>query len=268
MRSQLPALPSYLRRETTVIALLWSSIAIIAAVQGLVIAQMRDGELSASLLKRISIVPLWALVTPLVLRSATRWSVVRTEPFAIRPLHLAFHIASGSLFIALANFAIQLPAAMSGNSVPIVQPALRDIAENYPAALVVYLVIVAVGHLKAMKASREVARPDCLTIRQWNRVHFVRLDDIDWIEAEDNYVVVHASGRAYKGRERISDVEAKLDPHRFVRIHRSTIVHAPKIREVQPLTHRDHAVIMRDGTVLRASRNRRSALSEALSVQL
>ena len=72
MRSQLPALPSFLRRETTVIALLWSSIAIIAAVQGLVLAELSDGELPASLLKRISIVPLWALLTPLVLRSATR----------------------------------------------------------------------------------------------------------------------------------------------------------------------------------------------------
>jgi len=266
MRLQLAALPSYLRRDTTLIALAWSSIALIAAFQGLVLAQLHDRELAASLLKRVSIVPLWALATPLVFRSVRRFPAFHTRPFAIDPLLLALHVGLGSLFIAFANFAIQLPPQINDSSASIVQSALKDIAENYPAALVVYFVIVALGHFRARSPGE--GQPDCLTIRQWNRVHFVRFDDIDWIEAEDNYVVVRACGRAYKGRDRISDVEAKLDPKRFVRIHRSTIVHAAKIREVQPLTHRDHAVIMRDGTVLRASRARRRALSDALSVQL
>jgi two-component system LytT family response regulator len=107
-----------------------------------------------------------------------------------------------------------------------------------------------------------------LTVRQWNRVHLVRVDDIDFVEAEDNYVVVHAASRAYKGRDRISDVESQLDARRFVRIHRSTIVALEKIREVQPLTHGDHAVILRDGTVLRVARSRRQALAEALGLEL
>jgi two-component system LytT family response regulator len=96
----------------------------------------------------------------------------------------------------------------------------------------------------------------------------VRVDEIDWVEAKDNYVVVHAAARSYKGRERISDVEVQLDARRFVRIHRSTIVHVAKIREVQPLTHGDHAVILRDGTVLRVARSRRQVLSEALGLDL
>jgi two-component system LytT family response regulator len=53
-----------------------------------------------------------------------------------------------------------------------------------------------------------------------------------------------------------------------VRIHRSTIVHVTKIREVQPLTHGDHAVILRDGKVLRVARSRRQALEQALGVEL
>jgi two-component system LytT family response regulator len=110
--------------------------------------------------------------------------------------------------------------------------------------------------------------PDCLTIHQWNRVHLVRTVDIDWIEAEDNYVVVHAAGKRYKGRERIGDVESRLDPRRFVRIHRSAIVHVGRIREVQPLTHGDHAVVLHDGKVLRVARSRRRALGEALAIEL
>jgi two-component system LytT family response regulator len=105
-------------------------------------------------------------------------------------------------------------------------------------------------------------------VRQWNRVHLVRMDEIDFVEAEDNYVVVHAASRAYKGRDRISDVEAQLDSRRFVRIHRSTIVHVAKIREVQPLTHGDHAVVLRDGKVLRVARSRREALGRALGLTL
>jgi len=107
-----------------------------------------------------------------------------------------------------------------------------------------------------------------LTVRQWNRVHLVRLEEIDWVEAQDNYIVVHAGERRYKGRERISDVEVQLDPRRFVRIHRSTIVQLTKIREVQPLTHGDHAVVLRDGTVLRVARSRRDTLGEALGLEL
>jgi two-component system LytT family response regulator len=95
----------------------------------------------------------------------------------------------------------------------------------------------------------------------------VRVEDIDFVQAEDNYVVVHAASKAYKGRERISEVESQLDARRFVRIHRSTIVHVAKIREVQPLTHGDHAVILRDGKVLRVARSRRQALEQALGVE-
>jgi two-component system LytT family response regulator len=117
-------------------------------------------------------------------------------------------------------------------------------------------------------AATPATEPECLVVRQWNRVHFVRLEDVDWVEAEDNYVVVHAAGRRYKGRERIADVEARLDRRRFVRIHRSTIVHTARIREVQPLTHGDHAVILRDGTALRVARSRRQALETALGTPL
>jgi len=149
-------------------------------------------------------------------------------------------------------------------------------------------VIVAIGHVVFRPAVADPPAPDTatppepplstttpavamdghITVRQWNRVHFVRVEDIDFVEAEDNYVVVHAASRAYKGRDRISDVASQLDARRFVRIHRSTIVHVAKIREVQPLTHGDHAVILRNGKVLRVARSRRQALEVALGLEL
>jgi DNA-binding LytR/AlgR family response regulator len=213
----------------------------------------------------------------------------------------------GSLFIVLANVAIRIPIAFAdGGLAALTRSTMQGVAEFYPPAMVVYGVIVAIGHfvLRPPIADSPATRPASppvssepleaavaptmephaetpacatatvaamdghITVRQWNRVHLVRVEDIDFVEAEDNYVVVHAASRSYKGRDRIRDVESQLDAHRFVRIHRSTIVHIAKIREVQPLTHGDHAVILRDGKVLRVARSRRQALEQALGVEL
>ena len=213
----------------------------------------------------------------------------------------ALHVALGSVFIVLTN--ARDPAtgcassgAEGGGLGALVRSTMQGVAEYYPPALVVYGVIVAIGHFvypatgdgcatlrrgpsgARMPSRSPIAEATCgrrqsapsaaavapidghITVRQWNRVHLVRVEDIDFVEAEDNYVVVHAASSAYKGRDRISDVESQLDARRFVRIHRSTIVHVAKIREVQPLTHGDHAVILRDGKVLRVARSRRQAL--------
>jgi hypothetical protein len=270
------------------IAGIWTIVAMAAAVQA--VAHVRlDGraDVARAILGRLSILPLWALATPLILRSARRFPVVRAD----RELSLssaATHVALGSMFIVLSNLAIRIPAAFApvadgGGIDTLARSTMRGVAEFFPPALVVYGVIVAIGHFLFRPATlsplpqpvaQTIAEPNTptttghLTVRQWNRVHLVRIDDIEFVEAEDNYVVVHAASRAYKGRDRISDVESQLDARRFVRIHRSTIVHIAKIREVQPLTHGDHAVILRDGKVLRVARSRRQALGEALGLEL
>ena len=260
---QQSVLPKPLLSQNRLIVLAWSSVAVVAVIQSLAVARVTGADTLRAVAGRLAIVPLWALATPLILRSARRWPVIGTPASALWR-HVALHIALGSLFIVVANFVIEVPWQTRAGD--LVRLALADIAENYPAALVVYLVIVALGHVRR-PAPASAIRSDCLTVRQWNRTHFVRLEDIDWIEAADNYVVVHAAGRSYKTRERLSEVEKALDS-RFVRVHRSTIVQVSKIRELQPLTHGDHAVILRDGTLLRASRARRAVLEEALGIQL
>jgi len=270
------------------IAGVWTIVAMAAAVQAVALVRL-DGrpDMARAILGRLSILPLWALATPLVLRSARRFPVVRPDR-RISLESAAAHIALGSVFIVLSNLAIRLPAAFApladgGGIDTLARSTMRGVAEFFPPALVVYGVIVAIGHFlfrpatpsaPAQPVAQSIAEPNApttnghLTVRQWNRVHLVRIDDIDFVEAEDNYVVVHAASRAYKGRDRISDVEAQLDARRFVRIHRSTIVALEKIREVQPLTHGDHAVILRDGKVLRVARSRSQALGEALGLEL
>jgi two-component system LytT family response regulator len=96
--------------------------------------------------------------------------------------------------------------------------------------------------------------PERLIVKSGGRVFFLRTDDVDWVEASGNYVKVHTKSDAYVLRESMKNMEAKLDPKIFVRIHRSAIVNIDCIKELEPWFHGEYIVIMRDGTRLTASR--------------
>src|SRR5262245_35836046 len=96
--------------------------------------------------------------------------------------------------------------------------------------------------------------PERLIVKSSGRVFFVRTEEIDWVEASGNYVKVHTKNEAHLLRESMKNMEAKLDPKIFVRIHRSAIVNIDRIKELEPWFHGEYIVIMRDGTRLTASR--------------
>jgi two-component system LytT family response regulator len=94
-------------------------------------------------------------------------------------------------------------------------------------------------------------------VRTRDRITFVKSEDIDWIEAADYYVSLHAGGRAHLIRQTMSEIERQLDPARFVRVHRSAIVNLERVRDVRPLFRGDCVVVLQDGTQVRLSRARR-----------
>ena len=96
-----------------------------------------------------------------------------------------------------------------------------------------------------------------LTVRDRGRIHFVRTADIDWIGASGNYVELHVGTTVHLVREKLSGLAARLDPTRFVRIHRSTIVNVERIREIQPWFSGDYVVLLHGGAKLNMSRNYR-----------
>lgn len=107
-----------------------------------------------------------------------------------------------------------------------------------------------------------------LFIKTDGRVFFLSTADINWIEAEGNYVNIHTASKSYLLRESISGLEAQLDPKEFVRIHRSTIVKLSLIKELQSWSHGEYRVIMHDGTQLMLSRNYRDNLQHILGYKL
>lgn len=103
-----------------------------------------------------------------------------------------------------------------------------------------------------------------LAIRERGRVMVLPVRDVDRFEAAGDYVRVHAVGKVHLFDETMKWLEARLDPERFVRIHRSHIVRVDRIRELHPFFHGDYVVKLVDGTELRLSRGRRAALESVL----
>ncbi|HZI17632.1 MAG TPA: LytTR family DNA-binding domain-containing protein [Pyrinomonadaceae bacterium] len=107
-----------------------------------------------------------------------------------------------------------------------------------------------------------------LVVKSSGRVFFLNTGEIDWIEAEGNYVNIHTGKKSHLLRETISGLESQLDPREFVRIHRSAIVNISRIRELQPWSHGEYHVILQDGTRLTLSRSYRDKLQSALGNSL
>lgn len=104
-----------------------------------------------------------------------------------------------------------------------------------------------------------------LVIKSSGRIFFLPVKEIDWVEAADNYIRIHAGGKEHLMRETLQSLEGRLDPERFLRVHRSAIVNIDRIRELQPMFHGDYALRLCDGTELTLSRKYKDKLGESLA---
>lgn len=103
-----------------------------------------------------------------------------------------------------------------------------------------------------------------LSIKNNGRILFLNVTEIDWIEAADNYVNIHAGSKSHLLHATMNNLEARLDPCEFLRIHRSTIVNVRRIRELQPLFHGEYQITLKDGVQLMSGRSYRNRLQELL----
>ena len=103
---------------------------------------------------------------------------------------------------------------------------------------------------------------DWVMVKVRGKVEFLRTADIDWIEAEGNYVRLHVGKKGYLVREKIGTLEERLDPDRFLRVHRSYVVQLDRIAELHPMAAGDGILILRDGSELKLSRGFRRRLLE------
>ena len=110
-------------------------------------------------------------------------------------------------------------------------------------------------------------RIDRLVIKGTGQVTFIRISDIDWIEAADYYACLHVRTKAHLLRRRMSDLERELDPTVFCRVHRSSIVNLNRIRGLEVNEDGEYEVALDTGTRLRLSRRYRKQLQSRLGIR-
>ena len=106
---------------------------------------------------------------------------------------------------------------------------------------------------------------DRVVVREAGRITFVKPDEIDWIEAEGNYLRLHAGKKNYLLRETMNAAEARLAAKKFLRISRSALVNLEQVKEWQPLFHGDSVLLLKDGTRLNVSRVYREKLDRLVT---
>lgn len=125
----------------------------------------------------------------------------------------------------------------------------------------------AAGKLRALldQIGSGARHPRRLVIKADGRTMFLPVEDIDYIEAAGNYLrILTSSGASHMIREKISEMEQRLEPTAFARIHRSTIVNIDRIKEMHPLFNGDQTVTLRSGQKLTLSRTYREAVMKVL----
>ena len=106
--------------------------------------------------------------------------------------------------------------------------------------------------------------PDRIMIKTPGRITFLNVGEVDWIEAQGDYICIHAKGKKHLIRDRISEIEARLDPGLFARVHRSAIVCLARIKEMQPLFSGEYSIILFSGDKLTLSRSYRDRVFDTL----
>jgi two-component system, LytTR family, response regulator len=109
---------------------------------------------------------------------------------------------------------------------------------------------------------------DRLVVKGSGTTRFVRIADIDWIEGAGVYVNLHIAGKELLHRSALNELAAHLDPMRFIRVHRSCIVNIDSVVELQPISHGEFELVMKDGHRSRVSRTYRAELEKRLGQSL
>ena len=117
---------------------------------------------------------------------------------------------------------------------------------------------------KQIKNIEDASGLERIAIKTLGTVHFIQVNEIEWIEAAGDYVYIHTNGKKHLIRERLSHFEKQLPANLFRRVHRSTIVNLNKIRELRKSDHGEYIIYLQDNTTLKASRSYRQNLQQMI----
>jgi two-component system LytT family response regulator len=144
------------------------------------------------------------------------------------------------------------------------QTALERVREKSAARAALLTQSQLTAALKGLQKTTDAIQeyPEHLLVRDGEKEILLAVERIDWVEASEYYCCLHVGNRGYMLREAISDLNKRLNPRKFLRIHRSSIVRLDQIREIFREGQSDGSVVLLNGQTLRMSRSGRQRLSE------
>ncbi len=266
-------------RHAIYLTLIWGAVGLTSAVQLYLAAAARGEPASFGLLTAwqvLNALP-WIPVTVLV------FIAVRKSPLTKatwRPMALIYLVAGIGVVWGINTSQVALATIAEGH-IPdqgFWRTVVGGTLEWGHIAFGVLAVIVAMAHvayrrpeLTAPPAKQGASDPNSdhragisylstLNARVGRMTRLVQVDTIDWIEAAGDYVRAHVRGESVWLHTRMAELERRLDPQQFARVHRSAIVNLASVREYAPVSHGDYELVMTDGQRIKLSRSRREAL--------
>ena len=267
------------------IFLAWTAYGVFFASQSLIKQGIAKGfsNLPRHLVPWLLCAYCWAILTPLVVRLASRFPFTkgRFVPafFVHIPAAIGFALIQLGLYSAVATL-------ISGNGISRAFGLYRNlVVEEFHQSVLVYALIIAIysAHQFLFRPARVETQESPLedvddktsppaeylsrvSIKVNGRIVLLNIEDVEWITSEGNYVNLHSKGKAYLLRETMDRMQEKLDQEAFVRLRRSTIVRIDQIQELHPMSKGEFEVLLKDGTRLSSTRRYRKNLQTALKV--
>lgn len=200
---------------------------------------------------------------PLILALIRRFPISRTSGWRSIAIHVA---GAAALAFALIVVSCFLAAwILTGEIVPSMAEVRTELAGNWLLLTFALCAFAAISHALSMLPRRASSPPASaaartIAIKTRGRLGYLDLASIEWIESQGNYLALHVGGRSHLIRETLQSFAGRLDPERFIRVHRRAIVAIDRIREIQPLANGDSTLILQDGRTVRASRSYRESV--------
>ncbi|HEY1709240.1 MAG TPA: LytTR family DNA-binding domain-containing protein [Rhizomicrobium sp.] len=214
-----------------------------------------------------------ALATPFILAVVRRYPVEGKDWWQRAAVEAvaAVVIAAGLILLSC----VLADRFLASEHRPFFTAVPQELTANGPLVMFCVAGLLAIGHLLRFRAERQdtlaPARAplrflSTIPVKARGGTRFVATKEIDWIETQGNYLALHAGDDVHLIRETLSKFEAQLDPARFVRVHRRTLVAADRIRAIEPLGQGDAQLTLNTGAVLRLSRTYRDCLQRIANV--
>ena len=206
---------------------------------------------------------LGASVSPLLVALTRRFPLPGSRGWRNASIHALGAVGLAFMLIVVSCFLAAW--ILLGDAFPTLADVSSQLAANWLLLVFAISAFTAISHAvhffprtgeaQALPSSQ----PTRVAVKTRGRLSYVEVDSIEWIESQGNYLALHVGSRAHLIRETLANFERRLDPNKFVRVHRRTIVAVDRIREIRPLANGDSELILHDGRELRASRSYREA---------